>query len=231
MIKVVFIRHGQTDYNKNKIFCGWTDAELNEEGIKEAHNAGKILKDNGYVFDIAFTSVLKRAIDTAKIIIQEIGQNDLPIKYSWRLNERHYGALQGQKHEDVAKIEGKEQVHIWRRSYSVKPPQLKEDDPRYPGFDPKYKDLDRSILPRGESLEDTMNRTIPYWNDEILPDIKAGKRVIVSASGNSLRAIIKYIDEISDEDIVALEIATGMPIVYEIDENSGKPIGHYNLDK
>lgn len=231
MIKVVFIRHGQTDYNKNKIFCGWTDAELNVDGIKEAHNAGKILKDKGYAFDIAFTSVLKRAIDTTKIIIQEIGQNDLPIKYSWRLNERHYGALQGQKHDDVAKIEGEEQVHIWRRSYSVKPPQLIEDDPRYPGFDQKYKDLDKSLLPRGESLEDTMNRTIPYWNDEILPNIKAGKKVIVSLSGNSLRAIIKYIDEISDEDIVGLEISTGMPIVYEIDEKTGKPLSHYNLDK
>ncbi len=217
MYKVVLIRHGQTQYNKEKIFCGWTDVDLTEKGIGEARFAGQMLKIEGYVFDIAFCSVLKRAMETISIVLDEMGIRNLPIKYSWRLNERHYGTLQGQKHEDVARICSPEQVQKWRRSFCDRPPQLGEDDPRHPCQDPKYCDMDRKDLPCGESLEDTIRRVMPYWNDEIVPAIKSGKRVIVSASGNSLRALVKHLENISDNDIVGLEIPNATPLVYELD--------------
>jgi 2,3-bisphosphoglycerate-dependent phosphoglycerate mutase len=219
MYKIVLLRHGQSVFNKEKIFCGWTDVGLTEQGINEAESAGKNLIKEGYNFDIAFCSVLERAIKTLDIVLGMMGISNLPIKYSWRLNERHYGALQGKKHEDIAKEYSVEQVQKWRRSYSERPPLLDIGDPRYPGNDPKYKDLKAEELPRGESLEDTIKRVLPYWQDEIVPEIKKGKKVIISASGNSLRALVKYIENISDIDIVGLEIKTGTPLVYELDEN------------
>jgi 2,3-bisphosphoglycerate-dependent phosphoglycerate mutase len=228
MRKLVLIRHGESIYNKEKIFCGWTDVDLSEKGIEEAHHSGQLLKEKGYSFDIAFTSVLKRAINTLDIILDEMNLH-IPIEYSWRLNERHYGALQGLKHEEMAKKYGAEQVHLWRRSYKTKPPLLDLDDPRYPGNDAKYKDLDKNDLPFGESLEDTVKRVLPYWNMKIAPKIDEGEKVIVSASGNSLRALIKYLDNMSDEDIVSLEIQTGVPLIYEFEDNSFKPIQHYYL--
>jgi 2,3-bisphosphoglycerate-dependent phosphoglycerate mutase len=227
--KLVLIRHGQSIYNAEKRFCGWTDVDLTEKGIAEAHKAGQSLKAHGFKFDIAYTSVLKRAIETLEIVLKEMGEADLHVNYSWRLNERHYGALQGLKHEEMAAKYGDEQVLQWRRSYKTKPPLLTADDPRYPGLDPKYKDLSPEELPLGESLEDTVKRVLPYWNDEVLPNIKDNRRVIVSASGNSLRALIKHIDGISDEDIVGLEIATGVPLVYELDGETLEPIKHYYL--
>jgi len=229
MRKVVLIRHGQSVSNRDKIFAGWTDVELSEHGIQEAHNAGKILKKEGFTFDIAYTSVLKRAIDTLNIVLEEMNEQNIPVEYSWRLNERHYGALQGIKHSDMEAKVGAEQVHIWRRSYKTKPPQLELTDSRYPGNDPKYKDLDPNDIPRGESLEDTIKRVLPYWESEIVPAINSGKKVIVSASGNSLRALIKHIDGISDDEIVGLEIETGTPLIYEFEDDSLKPTGHYYL--
>lgn len=228
MYKIVLIRHGQTVYNRDKIFCGWTDVDLTDQGINEATKAGQNLKNAGFELDLAFCSVLKRAIETLSIVLDEMHIDNLPIKYTWKLNERHYGALQGQKHADVANTCSIEQVQKWRRSFCERPPMLDEMDPRYPGNDPKYKDLDKKDIPCGESLEDTIKRVVPYWQDEIVPEIKNGKRVIISASGNSLRALVKHIDDISDDDIVGLEIKTGTPLVYELDENL-KPINRYYL--
>jgi 2,3-bisphosphoglycerate-dependent phosphoglycerate mutase len=227
---LVLIRHGQTAFNQQKMFCGWTDVDLTEQGIEEAKSAGQNLKKAGFTFDIAFCSVLSRAKKTLDIILEEMGVAGLPISYSWRLNERHYGALQGQKHADVAAVYGAEQVQRWRRSFSEKPPQLAVDDTRNPAFDPMYRDVDKKDLPLGESLEDTIKRVLPYWQNEIVPEIKSGKKVIVAASGNSLRGLVKYIDSVSDSDIVGLEIATGTPIVYELDGNL-KPISKYYLMK
>ncbi len=228
MYKLVLIRHGQTTFNKEKIFCGWTDAGLTEKGIEEAKSAGVNLKKAGFKFDIGYCSVLTRAIDTLNFALKEMGVSNLPINYSWRLNERHYGALQGQKHADIAAKYSPEQVQKWRRSFSDKPLQLTKDDPRYPGFDQKYKDLDPNDLPLGESLEDTIKRVSPYWQNEIIPQIKSGRSVIISASGNSLRALVKYIDGISDDAIVGLEILNGTPLVYELDKDL-KPIRKYYL--
>lgn len=228
MYKLVLLRHGQTIYNKQKIFCGWTDVDLTDQGIEEAKRAGQNLKKAGYVFDQGFCSVLKRSMETLSIVLDEMGIKDLPIDYSWRLNERHYGALQGQKHEDVAKTCSPEQVQLWRRSYCEKPPQLTEDDPRNPCNDAKYCDINKNDLPFGESLEDTVKRVLPYLKDNIFSAVKGGKKAIVAASGNSLRAIIKYMDNISDNDIVGLEILTGTPIVYELDDDL-KPIRKYYL--
>lgn len=230
MYKIVLIRHGQTVFNRDKIFCGWTDVDLTEQGINEATEAGKSLKAAGYIFDVAFCSVLKRSRETLSILLDEMGVENLPVNYTWRLNERHYGALQGQKHADVAAQFSPEQVQLWRRSFSEKPPQLSEEDPRNPCNDQKYCDIDKQDLPCGESLEDTIKRVVIYWENDIVPQIKAGKNIIVAASGNSLRALIKYIDGISDNDIVGLEIATGTPLVYELDENL-KPLDRYYLLK
>jgi len=228
MYKLVIIRHGQTVYNIEKMFCGWTDVDLTEKGVEEAKIAGRNLKNAGFSFDLAFCSVLKRAKDTLNTVVNEIGIKDLPIKYSWRLNERHYGALQGQKHADIAAKYSPEQVHKWRRSFSDKPLQLTKDDPRYPGHDPMYADLIESELPLGESLEDTIKRVMPYWNEEIVPAIKSGKNVLISASNNSIRAMVKHIDNVSDDEIVGIEIKNAVPIVYELDENL-KPLKRYYL--
>ena len=228
MIKLVLVRHGQSMWNLENRFTGWTDVELSEQGIEEAKEAGKVLKEKGFKFDVAYTSVLKRANDTLEYILKEMNEQNIPVKKSWRLNERHYGALQGLNKKETADKYGEEQVHLWRRSNEVRPPELKEDDPRYPGNDPKYKDLSKDELPKTENLIDTINRVLPYWNSDILPDIKDGKRVIIVAHGNSLRALIKYLDNISDDDIAGVEVATGNPICYELDDNL-KPIRHYYL--
>ncbi len=230
MYKIVLLRHGQTVYNRDKVFCGWTDVDLTEQGINEAIEAGKSLKLSGYKFDIAFCSVLKRSRETLSIVLDELGQSDLPINYTWRLNERHYGALQGQKHADVAATCSVEQVQKWRRSFCERPPLLTEEDPRNPCNDEKYCDIDKKDLPCGESLEDTVKRVLVYWQNDIVPVVKAGKISIVAASGNSLRALVKHIDGISDDGIVGLEIPTATPLVYELDENL-KPISRYYLVK
>ena len=228
MIKLVLVRHGQSMWNLENKFTGWTDVELSEQGIKEAKEAGKVLKEKGFEFDVAYTSVLKRANDTLKYILDELGENNIPIKKSWRLNERHYGALQGLSKEETKQKYGAEQVLLWRRSTDVKPPELSEDDERYPGNDPKYKDLAKEELPKTENLIDTINRVMVYWNSDIKKDLEDGKRVIIAAHGNSLRGLIKYLDNMTDEDIIKLELETGNPIYYELDDNL-KPIRHYYL--
>jgi len=228
MIKLVLIRHGQSIWNLENKFTGWTDVELSEQGIQEAKEAGKVLKEKGFEFDIAYTSVLKRANDTLYYILEELGEKDIPIKKNWRLNERHYGALQGLNKDETKQKYGAEQVLLWRRSSDVKPPELSEEDERYPGNDPKYKDLTRDELPKTENLIDTINRVMIYWNSDIKKDLEEGKRVIIAAHGNSLRGLIKYLDNMSDEEIIKLELETGNPICYELDDNL-KPIKHYYL--
>ena len=228
MLKLVLVRHGQSEWNLENRFTGWTDVELSEQGINEAKEAGKVLKEKGFSFDIAYTSVLKRAEDTLKYILDEIGENNIEIKRSWRLNERHYGALQGLNKDETREKYGADQVLLWRRSTDVKPPELSEDDPRYPGNDPKYAELEPEELPKTENLIDTINRVMVLWNSDIKKDLEDGKRVIIAAHGNSLRGLIKYLDNISDEDIINLELQTGNPICYELDDNL-KPIKHYYL--
>jgi len=228
MIKLVLVRHGQSIWNLENKFTGWTDVELSEQGIKEAKEAGKVLKEKGFEFDIAYTSVLKRANDTLNYILEELGEKDILIKKSWRLNERHYGALQGLNKDETRQKYGAEQVLLWRRSSAVKPPELSEDDERYPGNDPKYKDLTKEELPKTENLIDTINRVMVYWNSDIKKELEKGKRVIIAAHGNSLRGLIKYLDNMSDEEIIKLELETGNPICYELDDNL-KPIKHYYL--
>lgn len=228
MIKLVLVRHGQSKWNLENRFTGWTDVELSEQGIEEAKEAGKVLKEQGFKFDVAYTSVLKRANDTLKYILDELGEKDIPIKKSWRLNERHYGALQGLNKDETREKYGAEQVLLWRRSTDVKPPELSIDDERYPGNDPKYKELTEEELPRTENLIDTINRVMVYWNSDIKKDLEDGKRVIIVAHGNSLRGLIKYLDDMTDEDIIKLELETGNPICYELDDNL-KPIKHYYL--
>jgi 2,3-bisphosphoglycerate-dependent phosphoglycerate mutase len=228
MYKIVMVRHGESVWNKENRFTGWTDVDLSEKGIEEAKKGGRILKENGYVFDVAFTSVLKRAINTLHIILAEMDLLWIPEYKHWRLNERHYGALQGLNKAEMAEKYGEEQVKIWRRSYDVPPPPLTKDDPRYPGHDPRYKELKEEEIPLCESLKDTVARVLPYWNEVIAPTIKEGKRVIIAAHGNSIRALVKYLDNISDQDIVEVNIPTGIPLVYELDENL-KPINRYYL--
>ncbi|MEG8990124.1 2,3-diphosphoglycerate-dependent phosphoglycerate mutase [Ignavibacteria bacterium 4148-Me] len=228
MHKVVLLRHGESEWNKLNLFTGWTDVDLSEKGVEEAHQAGKVLKQEGYTFDIAFTSVLKRAIKTLYIALEEMDLMWIPVIKSWRLNERHYGALQGLNKAETAEKYGMEKVKLWRRSYDVPPPPLDENDERYPGKDPRYKDLDKKDIPLTESLKLTVERFLPYWHDTIAPTIKSGKKVIIAAHGNSLRALVKYLDNISDEDIVELNIPTGIPLVYELDDEL-KPIKHYYL--
>jgi len=228
MINLVLLRHGESTWNKENKFTGWTDVPLTEKGVEEAKEAGRILKKEGYTFDVAFTNVLKRAVDTLNIVLEELGIGNIPVHKSWRLNERHYGALQGlNKAETLAKY-GEKQVHLWRRSYDVRPPALTKDDERYPGKDPKYKDLDKKDIPLAECLKDTVERFMPYWEKEIAPIIGSGKRVLISGSHNSLRALVKYLDNISSEDIPNLIIPLGIPLVYELD-NDLKPIKHYYL--
>ena len=228
MYKVVLVRHGESDWNKQNRFTGWTDVDLSEKGIEEAKQAAKQLKEAGYTFDLAFTSVLKRAIRTLWIIMDEMDLMWIPVRRSWRLNERHYGALQGLNKAETAAKFGEQQVKIWRRSYDVQPPALEKTDERWPGHDPRYKDVPENELPLTECLKDTVARFMPYWYDEIVPEIKAGKRVIIAAHGNSLRALVKHLDNVSDHDITELNIPTGVPLVYELDEDL-KPIQHYYL--
>lgn len=230
MIKLILVRHGQSIWNLENRFTGWTDVELSEQGIKEAKEAGIALKEQGFTFDVAYTSFLKRASDTLKYILEELDEENIPVKYSWRLNERHYGALQGLNKDDTRKKYGDEQVHIWRRSANVRPPELEITDERYPGNDPKYKDLDKSEIPTTENLTDTIKRVIDYWNTDIKKDILDNKKVIIAAHGNSLRGLMKYLDNLSDEEVMNLEIETGNPICYELDDNL-KPIKHYYIKK
>jgi 2,3-bisphosphoglycerate-dependent phosphoglycerate mutase len=222
------VRHGESDWNKQNRFTGWTDVDLSEKGLAEAKEGGQVLKAQGYTFDIAFTSVLKRAIRTLWIVLDEMDLMWVPVHNSWRLNERHYGALQGLNKSETAAKFGEDQVKIWRRSYDVPPPPLEKDDPRYPGHEARYKQLTQSELPLTECLKDTVARFLPYWHETIAPAVLSGKKVIVAAHGNSLRALVKYLDKISDEQIVSLNIPTGMPLVYELDENL-QPLKSYYL--
>lgn len=228
MYKVVLLRHGESQWNLDNRFTGWTDVDLTEKGIKEAKNAGIILKENGFTFDIAFTSVLKRALRTLWLTLEEMDLLWIPVIKNWRLNERHYGALQGLNKAETAKLHSDEQVLIWRRSYDVPPPSLEKTDPRYPGNDPRYQNLDEKDIPLTECLKDTVERFLPFWHSDIAPVIKSGKKVIIAAHGNSLRALVKYLDNISEKDILALNIPTGMPLIYELDENL-KPLKSYYL--
>lgn len=228
MIKLVLVRHGQSMWNLENRFTGWTDVELSEQGIKEAKEAGKVLKEKGFSFDVAYTSVLKRANDTLGYILEELGEQDIPVKKSWRLNERHYGALQGLNKDETREKYGEEQVLLWRRSTDVRPPALSKDDERYPGNDSKYSELKEEELPITENLIDTIERVMVYWNSDIVKDLKAGKKVIIAAHGNSLRGLIKYLDNMTDEEVIKLELQTGNPICYELDDNL-KPIKHYYL--
>jgi 2,3-bisphosphoglycerate-dependent phosphoglycerate mutase len=228
MKKVILLRHGESTWNKENRFTGWTDVDLSPQGILEAENAGELLKEEGYVFDLAYTSVLKRAIRTLWIVLDKLDLMWIPVVRSWRLNERHYGALQGLNKAEMAKKFGEEQVHIWRRSYDIRPPELDKNDERYPGKDPRYKDLTEKELPQTECLKDTVERFLPYWKETISPSIKSGKKIIIAAHGNSLRALVKYLDNVPDDEIVGLNIPTGVPLVYELDERL-KPVKHYYL--
>lgn len=223
MYKVVFVRHGQSIWNKENRFTGWTDVDLTEEGRGEAKAAGEMLREAGYGFDVAHTSVLKRAIRTLWIVLDELDEMWIPVKRSWRLNERHYGGLQGLNKAETAAKHGEEQVHIWRRSYDTPPPALESSDERYPGHDPRYADIPEDELPVTEALKHTVERALPYWEQEIVPDIKAGKRVVVAAHGNSLRALVKHLDGMTPEEIMGVNIPTGVPLVYELDGDM-KPI-------
>ena len=218
-MKLVMIRHGQSQWNLENRFTGWKDVDLSEQGVQEAKKAGEDLKKDGFVFDIAYTSYQKRAIKTLNIVLEEIDELYIPVVKSWRLNERHYGALQGLNKAETAKKYGDEQVHIWRRSFDVPPPALEDDDERNVKFDAKYKDLDPKDMPKGESLKDTINRVMPFWESDISKSIKSGKNVIIAAHGNSLRALIKYLLEIDNEKILDLNLPTGVPLIFEIDEN------------
>lgn len=226
MIKLVLVRHGQSMWNLENKFTGWTDVELSPKGIAEAKEAGKVLKEKGFSFDLAFTSVLKRAEDTLGYILKEINEENIEIKRSWKLNERHYGALEGLNKEETKEKYGEKQVLLWRRSTDVRPPELDKSDKRYPGNDPKYNGLSEEELPKTENLLDTIKRVVEYWNSDIKPELENGRKIIIAAHGNSLRGLIKYLDNISDEDIIKLELQTGNPICYELDDNL-KPIKHY----
>jgi 2,3-bisphosphoglycerate-dependent phosphoglycerate mutase len=228
MHKLVLLRHGESTWNKENRFTGWTDVDLSEKGVAEAKEAGETLKAEGYTFDVAFTSVLKRAIRTLNLALDELDLFWLPVHKSWRLNERHYGALQGLNKAETAQKFGEEQVLIWRRSYDIPPPALERSDERFPGHDRRYADLDPRTLPTTECLKDTVERFLPYWQDAIVPALKANQRVIIAAHGNSLRALVKYLDNISDQEIIGLNIPTGIPLVYELDD-ALNPLQHYYL--
>ncbi len=224
----MLIRHGESEWNKLNLFTGWTDVELSEKGVEEAKNGGKLLKEGGYSFDVCYTSYLKRAIHTAWHVLDGVDEDYIPVIKDWHLNERHYGALQGLNKAETAAKYGAEQVHQWRRSFDIAPPELEADDPRNPANQVQYKGVDPKVLPLHESLKDTIARVVPYYNEVIVPEIKAGKKVLIAAHGNSLRALVKYLDNISDADIAGLNIPTGVPLVYELDEDL-KPIKHYYL--
>ncbi len=228
MYKLVLLRHGQSEWNLSNRFTGWTDVGLTDQGRAEAQNAGTLLKEAGFRFDVAYTSVLRRAIQTLWTVLTELEQEWIPVNRSWKLNERHYGALQGFNKAEMAAKEGEEKVLIWRRSYDVPPPALDIDDERHPRFDPRYADLSPEELPATECLKDTLERVLPYWESTLAPAIKSGKQVLIAAHGNSLRAMVKYLDSIPDETITGLNIPTGIPLVYELDEDL-KPIKSYYL--
>ncbi|HEX8962855.1 MAG TPA: 2,3-diphosphoglycerate-dependent phosphoglycerate mutase [Rhodocyclaceae bacterium] len=228
MHKIVLLRHGESTWNQENRFTGWTDVDLTEKGKAEAVAAGRLLKKEGYRFDVAFTSVLKRANKTLNVVLEELDQLWIPVEHSWRLNERHYGALQGLDKAETAAKYGEAQVKVWRRAYDTPPPRLPDGDPRIEADDPRYADIPPGQFPRTECLKDTVARFVPYWQQQIAPTVKSGKRVIIAAHGNSLRALIKYLDNVSDADIVELNIPTAQPLVYELDADL-KPIKHYYL--
>jgi 2,3-bisphosphoglycerate-dependent phosphoglycerate mutase len=226
--RVVLLRHGESTWNKENRFTGWTDVDLSSRGVDEAREAGRLLRADGFVFDQTYTSVLKRAIKTLWIVLEELDQMWLPVTLDWRLNERHYGALQGLNKAETAAQFGDDQVHAWRRGYDTPPPPLAEDDPRHPRHDPRYAALPAATLPRTESLKDTVARFLPYWRDTIAPQVRTGRRVLIAAHGNSLRALVKHLDGVSDADIAGLNIPTGIPLVYELDD-ALRPLGHRYL--
>jgi 2,3-bisphosphoglycerate-dependent phosphoglycerate mutase len=228
MYKLVLLRHGESIWNKENRFTGWTDVDLSEQGLKEAREAGRLLRESGFVFDVAFTSVLKRAVRTLWIVLDDMDLMWIPVQNSWRLNERHYGALQGLNKAETAERFGDKQVLVWRRSYDIPPPALDPGDQRWPGRDPRYRELEPAQLPATECLKDTVARFLPYWTGSIAPAVKAGRRVVIAAHGNSIRALVKYLDAVSDQDIVELNIPTGTPLVYELDQ-ALQPIRHYYL--
>jgi len=228
MTKLVLLRHGESEWNKQNRFTGWKDVDLSEKGVGEAQEAGQVLKERGFIFDVAFTSLLKRAIRTLWLTLDDMDLMWIPVHRSWRLNERHYGALQGLNKAETAQKYGDDQVLVWRRSYDTPPPALEKSNPHYPGNDPRYGDLSEKELPLTECLKDTVARFLPYWHETIVPTIQSGKKVIIVAHGNSLRALVKYLDKVSEEEIVKLNIPTGMPLVYELDSDL-KPIKHYYL--
>jgi len=228
MRKLVLLRHGESVWNLENRFTGWTDVDLTPKGVAEAHEAARLLQSGGYDFDVAYTSVLKRAIRTLWIVLDGLDRMWLPVVRDWRLNERHYGALQGLNKAETAARFGEEQVMLWRRSYAVPPPALERGDPRWPGADPRYAALPKDRVPRTESLADTVARFVPYWEEAIAPEVRAGKRVLVAAHGNSLRALVKHLDGVSDEAIVGLNIPTGIPLVYELDD-ALKPLRSFYL--
>ncbi len=226
MKRLVLLRHGESTWNKENRFTGWTDVGLSEKGMREGAEAGRALREAGYVFDVAHTSVLKRAIKTLWLALEEMDLMWIPVQRSWRLNERHYGALQGLDKAETAQRHGMEQTQVWRRSYDVRPPALTPDDPRHPGKDPRYAKLSPQELPLTECLKDTVERFLPYWRETVAPAVRAGERVLIAAHGNSLRALVKYLDGVSDDDIVGLNIPTGIPLVYELDDDL-RPIRHF----
>ena len=228
MHKLVLLRHGESTWNKENLFTGWTDVDLSEKGLQEAREAGRVLRKEGFVFDVAYTSVLKRAIKTLWLALEEMDLMWIPIHNTWQLNERHYGALQGLNKAQTTEKYGEAQVKIWRRSYDIPPPALTREDERFPGHDARYQNLMLRDVPLTECLKDTVARTLPYWHETIAPAIQAGQRVVVAAHGNSLRGLVKYLDNVSEQDIVELNIPTGIPLVYELDEDL-KPIKHYYL--
>jgi 2,3-bisphosphoglycerate-dependent phosphoglycerate mutase len=228
MHKLVLLRHGESTWNKENRFTGWTDVDLTDKGREEAKTAGQVLKEQGFSFDLAYCSVLKRALRTLWIVLDELDELWIPVEKSWRLNERHYGGLQGLNKSETAAKYGEDQVLVWRRSYDVPPPALEKSDERYPGRDPRYQDVPGSELPLTECLKDTVVRFLPLWHELIAPQVKAGKKVVIAAHGNSLRALVKYLDNLSEEEVLKLNIPTGVPLVYELDEDL-QPLQHYYL--
>ena len=228
MYKVVLLRHGQSQWNLENRFTGWHDVDLTDQGQEEARSAGRVLKENGFVFDKAYSSLLKRAIRTLWLALEELDQVWLPVRRNWRLNERHYGALQGLNKAETAEKHGEDQVLIWRRSYDIPPPPMEKTDEGYAGNDIRYANMAEEDIPLTECLKDTVDRFLPYWHETIAPEIKAGQRIIIAAHGNSLRALVKYLDDLSEEEVLKLNIPTGMPLVYELDEDL-KPIKSYYL--
>ncbi|MCX6053972.1 MAG: 2,3-diphosphoglycerate-dependent phosphoglycerate mutase [Chloroflexi bacterium] len=228
MYKIVLLRHGESEWNKENRFTGWTDVDLSEKGVQEAKVAGQLMKESGFEFDLAYTSVLKRAVRTLWLALEEMNLMWIPVINTWRLNERHYGALQGLNKAETAKKYGDEQVHIWRRSYDIQPPALTPEDERFPGKDRRYSNMEKQDLPLTECLKDTVARFLPFWHETVIPAIRSGKRVTIVAHGNSIRALVKYLDNVPESEIVELNIPTGIPLVYELDQEM-RPIKHYYL--